>query len=362
MDNLTSIRTRIGDLDRELMDLIAERVQLAADAGELKRDRGVGPRDFVVERAVVDRYRQGFTDRDLLPDAGERVANELFTETLRVQEEAARATVQPEPGHVLLVGGAGRMGSWFARYFEGLGHEVTIYDPGGRLPGFAHTESLRDTASAVDSVVISTPPDTVEEVLDALVGIDAAIVDIASLKSPFIDTIERLAETQPIASVHPMWGPDTRVLSDKYLLVCDCGNERGTEAARELFEPTQATVVPVPLAEHDWAMAFTQVLPQALSLLFADLLSGSPFTLEELNERGGGSFSRQAEVTEAVVRSSPGVYRQIQALNDHAPEIYDRLHEALDQLMEDCQDPDAFADMLHRYRHFFDGQMEGRHP
>ncbi len=362
MDNLGDIRTRIEALDAELMDLIAERVSLAADAGAIKRSQGLGPRDFVVERSVVDRYRTGFETRELEPTAGERIANELFTETLRVQEDAARSTATETTGSVLIVGGAGQMGTWFADYLDGIGHEVTIHDPAGSPPGFQVAEQLRPAAVAADWVLISVPPDTVGTVLRSLEGIETPIVDVASLKSPFIDELERLGSVQPIASAHPMWGPGTRVLSDKYVLLCDCGHADGLEAARLLLEPTLATVVEVPLDSHDEAMAFTQLLPQAVSLLCAEVLSRAPFTIEELDERGGGSFSRQMTVTEEIVHRDPQLYRQIQALNQHAPALYDRLEQALEQLRRDRLDPDAFEDAMRRYRHLFNGTVEERHP
>lgn len=360
--DLTAIRDRIEALDGTLMDLIEERVSLATNAGEVKRRNGLAPRDFVVERTVVDRFRRGFDDRGLDADAGERIAHELFTETLRTQEERVRQLGSVTEQRVLIVGGAGQMGVWLTDYFDTLGHEVAIYDIVGAVAGHPMVDDLRDAAETVDSVVVSVPPDAVRSVLAELEGVDTPIIEIASLKAPFIDELLRLASQQPVASVHPMWGPATSVLSDKYLILCDCESPEGTEAARTLFEPSMASIVEIPLSEHDEAMVYTQVLPQAISLLFAEVTSGSPFTLEELDERAGGSFIRQAGVTEGVVHRDPQLYRQIQALNEHAPALYDRIEDAIGQLLLDRTDPAAFTDAMRRYRHYFNGNVEARHP
>lgn len=361
-DALGGIRARIEALDGELMELIAERVALANDAGSIKRERGLAPRDFVIERAVVDRYRRGFEERSLDPRVGERIAHELFTETLRAQEAETRSTHAVDGERVLIVGGAGRMGAWLARYLDGIGYAVVTNDVDGSLPGFPSTDDLVTAARAADVVLVSVPPDAVASVLERLRGIETPVIDVASLKAPFSALLTELARDQPVASVHPMWGPETQVLSDKYLLVCDCGHPGATAVAERVFAPTLATLVDVPLEQHDEAMAYTQVLPQALGLLHAEVLTKSSFTMEELDERGGRSFAQQASVTRDVVGRDPLLYRQIQELNTHAPAVYDRIREALDRLERDRGDPGAFADALRRYRTYLDGQLEARHP
>lgn len=362
MDDLDAIRQRIEAIDEKLMDLVAERVELAESAGAIKRQRGLDPRDFVVERSVVDRFRGGFTARGLEPSSGEQLASTFFSETLRIQETAAQTRPIVEDETALVVGGAGRMGTWLVEYLGGIGFDVVVNDPAGDVAGARSTDGLVESAASADVVLLSVPPEVVGSVLHDLEGIDSTIIDIASLKSPFAETSRRLAASQPVTSVHPMWGPQTRVLSDKYLLVCDCGHAGATARATELFAPTQATLVEVPLAEHDRAMAFTQALPHAVSLLYADVLTDGPFTMEELDERGGRSFAEQVAVTRAVVGKDPQLYHQIQALNEHADDVYRRLQASLDQLERERSNADAFADAMARYHRFFDGQSEVRHP
>lgn len=362
MGSLAEIRSRIESIDAELMDLIAERVAIARDAGEAKRVQGRAPRDFVVERTVIDRYRRGFADRSLTPETGERIAHQLFAETLRAQEVESRRSDVEAGTEVVVVGGAGRMGQWFARYLDDIGARVAIHDTEGDLEGFPSVDNLELAASAADAVLVSVPPSAVDSVLVQLTGIDTPIVDIASLKGPFENRLNDLADQQPVASVHPMWGPSTRVLSDKFVLLCDCGHPAATAMARRLIEPTQATVIELSLSEHDAAMAFTQVLPQAIGLVFAEVLASSGYTHEELIERGGRSFAAQTTVAEQLVGNDPGLYRQIQADNEHADDIYDRMHAAITQLDDDRHDPAAFADAMQRYSYYFDREPEDQHP
>jgi len=54
-ERLRSLRERIEQIDRELIGLIAERVQLARDVGAAKRDLGVPTLDPAREAMVVRR-------------------------------------------------------------------------------------------------------------------------------------------------------------------------------------------------------------------------------------------------------------------------------------------------------------------
>ena len=362
MAELDEVRDRIRSLDEQLVDLVHERVQAAQRAGELKREEQVGIRDYDVERQVVDRIRQGFADRGLDPDVGERLARTLITEALRAQEADGLDPVKGAQGRVLIVGGAGNMGAWLAHFVNGLGYEVIVHDKAGPLEGFAFTTDLASTAESCDIVVLSTPPAETRDVLTRLEGLDALVMDVASLKSPIEDELRRLATDQPVTSVHPLWGPGTRVLSDKNVLVCDCGNQDATERAVELFQRSAANVVRCPLDRHDEAMALTLGLPHALNLAYADVLADSAFDYDDLAQLGGPTFLKQSDVSAEVARENPQLYRQIQALNDASPSIYEAIHRAVDRIDDRREEPQAFEQAMQAYAKFFDTHQGVHHP
>jgi chorismate mutase/prephenate dehydrogenase len=362
MAELDQVRQEIEKLDERLVSLVQDRVEAARRAGELKREEQVGIRDYDVERQVVDRIREGFTDRGLAPEIGERLARILISEALRAQESDGLQPVKGGQGRVLIVGSAGQMGAWLAHFVNGLGYEVIINDVAGPLEGFPFTTDPKSTAESCEIVILATPPAETAEVLRDLEGVDVLVMDVASLKSPIEDELERLAEDQPVTSVHPLWGPGTRVLSDKNVLVCDCGHEEATERAVELFERSAAHVVRFPLARHDEAMALTLGLPHALNLAYADVLAGSAFDYADLAELGGPTFLKQSDVAAEVAGENAELYRQIQALNDESENVYEALHSAVDAIDEYRWAQEAFHDAMRTYDRFF-GPHEGvGHP
>lgn len=362
MAELDLVREEIEAIDEQLVDLVNKRVEVARRAGELKRSDQIGVRDYDVERQVVDRIREGFADRGLDPEVGERIARTLIAEALRAQEADGLQPAKGRLGRALIVGGAGNMGAWLAHFLNGLGYEVIIDDIAGPLPGFAFTTATRNTAKNCELVILSTPPAQTADVLAKLEGLDALVMDVASLKGPIVDELRELARQQPVTSVHPLWGPGTRVLSDKNLLVCDCGNEQATEQAVELFGRSAANVVRLPLERHDEAMALTLGLPHALNIVYADVLADSAYAYDELVELGGPTFLKQSDVAAEVASENPQLYRQIQALNDSSPHVYQAIHDAVDRLDKRRGQPEAFEQAMASYHAFF-GNHEGvLHP
>lgn len=362
MEDLDTVREKIRRLDEQLAGLVADRVQAARVAGRLKREQGHGLRDREIEALVVERMAKGFEANGLAPSAGEDVARVLIGEALRVQESQPLAPSKGTRGRVLVVGGAGAMGSWLARFLGGLGYDVIVHDIAGPLEGVAYTTDLEGSAQNVDIVIVSTPPTEAQGVLERLEGVDALVMDIASLKSLIRDQLVSMAKHQPVASVHPLWGPSTRVLSDKNVLVLDCGNEDAADEARALFERSAANVVSMPLEEHDALMAVTLGLPHAVNIVYADVLQQASSRFEDLDRAGGPTFLKQASVAAEVVHEDPELYRQIQALNEETPLVYEALHEALDALAVRLEDPEAFKEAMGTYRDTLQGYERWIHP
>ncbi len=362
MEELDAVRERIRSLDERLVALVADRVEAARRAGRLKREHGHGVRDREIEALVVDRMGKGFQEKGLAKNAGEDLARVLIGEALRVQEAQTVAPSKGSRGRVLVVGGAGAMGSWLSRFLTGLGYEVIVHDIAGPLEGVPYTTDLEGSAGNVDIVIVSTPPTEAKGILDRLKGVDALVMDIASLKSPIQEQLETMAEEQLVASVHPLWGPSTRVLSDKNVLVLDCGNEEATSQARALFEDSAANVVQMPLTEHDAMMALTLGLPHAVNIMYADVLEEASSRFEDLGPAGGPTFLKQASVAAEVVHEDPELYRQIQALNEETPRVYQALHDALDALNDRLEDPEAFKKAMGAYRDTLQGYKRWIHP
>lgn len=358
MSDLSDLRETLREIDTELADLARRRLEVVREIGEVKRERNLPIRDYGVEREAIETVRSACEERGVSPELGEELVQHLIKAALRVQEADAHARNQVADGQrAVVAGGAGDMGRWFAGFLQDAGYNITVVDPAGPVEGVDNADDLGRAAADADLVLVSTPPSTVDDVLASLEGAtDALVVDVASLKGPFRDRLERMAEAgQPVASIHPMWGPDTGILADKNLLVCDCGHADALARVRGLFDHTAVTAVDVPLDQHDAFMAYTLGLPHALNIVFGDVLRRGPNAFPELDNRGGPTFTGQVEVARELARENKDLYYEIQTLNEHTPVVYSALRTALDGLEGDLDDREAFVDRMEAVEDWFDG-------
>jgi chorismate mutase/prephenate dehydrogenase len=353
---LENVRGRIRAIDRELARLIGERVEAAAEAGRLKRRAGLPLRDYEAERVVVEHYRATVGRHHVDAELGERVARLLIEASLRVQENEAGPSASPHPATrdvACIVGGAGRMGRWFATYLAARGYRVVVNDPAGPVEGFEFEPDLERAAAAAALVLVSVPPDRTRAILEKLDGLPGLVAEIASIKAPFLETLRALAGRARVASLHPLWGPDARVLSGKNLLVLDCGNEEAAREAAALFSGTAARIHQLPIEQHDLLMAYTLGLPHALNLLFGEVLVSSGHPFQELRALGGPTFLKQSAVAAEVASENRELYRQIQALNPHTPAILGELRAALDRFEARLGEAAAFSGRMDAYDRYF---------
>lgn len=351
--SLDAERARLRDVDDRLVALIAERLEVARSIGRLKKEAGVAIRDFQQEAEVLEQAHDRAAEAGVRADLVEDIFDALIKESLHAQEEVhVHAQYTAGERTAAVVGGAGRMGRWFATFLSAQGYRVLVEDPAGPPEGFEALGGL-DRALDLDLVVVSVPVRATRDVLEALAGADGLVFDIASIKAPFVDVLrERAGAGDAVTSVHPLWGPGTRTLAGRNLMVMDCGDPDAAEAAVEVFRGTLARPLRVPLEAHDEAMAYTLGLAHAVNIWFASLLRESGRDFDEFAARGSSTFLRQARLARSVVAEEPGLYHDIQALNPHMPGVYDAMRKGLEAFVDAVGDREDFLERM-RAAHAF---------
>ncbi|HMN45351.1 MAG TPA: prephenate dehydrogenase/arogenate dehydrogenase family protein [Povalibacter sp.] len=360
---LDEIRTRLSALDAQLLALVAERQRLSREVAEAKRATGLGTRDFQRERDVLMRARATAQSLDLSPDLAESVLRLLIRGSLTTQERLRVAAAGRGSGRsALVIGGAGKMGRWFVEFLASQGYNVAIADPAGRVEGFANIADWRETALDHDLIVVATPLQIANKVLQELAARKprGIVFDIGSLKSPLRSGIKAMQEAGcRITSVHPMFGPDTELLSGRHVIFIDAGNAEAIEEARSLFASTMAEHVVMSLDEHDRLIAYVLGLSHALNIAFFTALANSGEAAPRLAQLSSTTYDAQVDVATRVARESPELYFEIQSLNDYGRESLTALRDAVERLWSSVANNDApeFAAMMRRGREYLAGRV-----
>src|SRR3954471_14328449 len=239
MSSLDDQRRRINELDRQILELVGRRQEPSREIARAKRATGYATRDYNREREVLLAARETGKVCGVSPQLAENIARLLIRSSLTTQEQASVAAQGTGSGRsALVIGGAGKMGRWFAEFMASQGFEVEVADPAGAPVGFVHLADWRQSALGHDFIVIATPLGLTDRILRELAmrRPKGVIFDVGSLKSPLRAGLNALkSHGCRVTSLHPMFGPDTELLSGRHVIFVEAGSTEATAAARELF-------------------------------------------------------------------------------------------------------------------------------
>jgi chorismate mutase/prephenate dehydrogenase len=356
-NNLDELRKQLSAVDREIVDLIAERQRIVGTIGRNKHQTGKGTRDYAREKDVLEIGRARAEQVGIDPGLAEDVLRMLIRSSLASQErDRVIAEGRGDGQRVLVIGGAGKMGGWFADFFSSQGFETTIADRSiDDKPGqFRH---WTDAGVDFDVIVVATPLAVSGRILAQLAVLRprGLVFDIGSLKSPLIDGIGELRDAGcRVTSLHPMFGPETRLLSGHHLIFCDAGVPEATETARSLFSSTMVEQIDMGLDDHDRLIAYVLGLSHALNIAFFTALAESGEAAPRLAKMSSTTFDAQLLVSAAVARDNPHLYFEIQNLNKFGVGPLDALCDAANRIRETVvnNDESAFVELMEKGRQY----------
>jgi chorismate mutase / prephenate dehydrogenase len=335
---LQQLRERLSQVDRDLISLVADRQRIVAEIGAHKIRNAVPTRDYEREREVLKSARDQALSAGLEPDLGESIMRLLIRSSLTHQEQSRVASQTGGEGkHVLVIGGAGKMGAWFADFLGSQGYAVEIADPSIAGEGPGRVSDWRTLAIDHEIVIVATPIKVAAGVLGELAERrpNGLIVDIGSLKTPLRGAFERLVAAKcRVTSIHPMFGPDTRLLSGRHVIFVDVGDLEATQEAKGLFASTMAEQIEMSLEDHDRLIAYVLGLSHALNLAFFTALAASGELVPRLKTLSSTTFDAQLNVASLVARDNPHLYFEIQALNEYGHTSLEALRLASERIEE----------------------------
>src|SRR5580693_5443842 len=364
--NLDDLRTALTDLDGQLLELVARRQALSEQVAAVKRATGRPTRDFGREREVILRGRTAASRLGISPDLAESLLRQLIQSSLTTQEHARVAAQAHGSGkRALVIGGHGKMGGWFADFLASQGFRVAIADPKGSLAGFDAVADWQNDALDFDLIVLATPLSTTTRLLEFLArrAPRALIFDLGSLKTPLRAGLDALVKAGcRVTSLHPMFGPDTALLSGRHVIFIDLGDQDALQEAQELFAPTMAERVVMGLDEHDRLIAYVLGLSHALNIAFFTALADSGEAAPRLAKLSSTTFDAQLEVASRVAAESPDLYFEIQTSNTYGGESLQALQKAVEGLVATVRTKNLreFTAIMRRGRAYLDVRPAAR--
>ncbi len=355
--SLEELRNALTSIDRRIVELIAERQDVVDDIGKAKLESGRATRDYEREKDVLDTARTHAAQVGVDPALAEEILTRLIRASLTHQEKRrVEAEAAGDGRRALIIGGAGKMGGWFVDYFSSQGFLTVIADTGVK-PGPGRCRDWRQAGTDYDVIVVATPMAVSGQILQDLAALQPAglIFDIGSLKSPLRAGLAALRDAGcKVASLHPMYGPDTELLSGRHMIFVDAGCPQATAEAKALFSATMVEELDMSLDDHDRLIAYVLGLSHALNIAFFTALAESGEAAPKLAKLSSTTFDAQLLVSGAVAHDNPRMYFEIQNLNDFGMDPLDALCDSAARIRQLVASGDeaGFVELMHKGREY----------
>lgn len=250
---LAALRQEIDALDAQIVGLLARRAATVQQVVRLKQAAGLPVYHPAREEDLISQRREQAARAGLDPDHVEELYRCILRQS-RVRQTIHAAQTGVRPGAaVLIVGGAGRMGGYFARWFARSGYAVRILE---RDDWPRAAELCRGAALALVSVPIERTEEVIRQ-LGPLLPAACVLADLTSVKAGPVAAM-LAAHSGPVVGLHPLYGPTTASMDQQVVVACP---GRDPEACRWVLDQLSAwgnLVLPLDAAEHDELMDLVQ--------------------------------------------------------------------------------------------------------
>jgi prephenate dehydrogenase len=221
-----------------------------------------------------------------------------------------------------VVGGAGKMGVWIARFLRSEDIDVVLIDNNKDRLAAACTElkvsGTTDFKAVSDSdlIIISVPIAAFGQIAEALspfVQKGQIIIDVTSVKAMPVEVMHKHFSECTVLGVHPVFGPGATAIKGHNVVLTPTGDDEKAlaEKARAFLEKRGARVELMTPAEHDRRMAVVLGLAHYIAIVSGDTLLDID-NLADMEIASGITFRVLMTLVASVLGEDPSLYAAIQ--------------------------------------------------
>ena len=259
----------------------------------------------------------------------------------------ASELISPKVG---IIGGTGRMGSWFGDLLEGIGSRVFRI---GRMTDMTPAQAARKCEVVVISVPMAHTVAMIEEI-GPLVSENGLLMDLTSVKKGPMEAMVRCSRAE-VVGAHPLFGPSAADGSVRRVALCPGRGERGLSWLKGVLEDAGLIVTVIAPEEHDRMMGIIQGVNHLSTLAMALCISRSGFSFEDLLSCSTQTFMQRLDRIRSILEQPAELFGSILMHNPPARGFIDQYVTAAEELARVATktDGEAFGDIFEMLREFF---------
>jgi prephenate dehydrogenase len=230
---------------------------------------------------------------------------------------------------VAVVGGGGRLGSWFVRFFTDQGYTVTVVEVGDN-------RTKKDIAMHHSIIVCATPHRIAPDIIrnwSEVTGDEHLIVDLSSVKTHTASAC--VGQKFEFLLLHPMWSPQVPTMKGQTLIVCSEGGVGvKSQELLKLFEIAGARLCYTTPDEHDKMMSMIQVVSHGALLAIGLTHQWSGLSSEKLSQSESPVYRMMSAMLGRMLSHQPELYADIATINPYGGEGLKSLRKAVEVIEE----------------------------
>lgn len=305
-DDLEKLRGHIDNVDQQLLHLLRKRLDLVGQVGAVKHAAGVPIYAPEREASMLAKRREEAANMNVSPQLIEDILRRLMRESYLNEKDVGFKQVKADLGHVVIVGGEGKLGGLFSQMLRLSGYQVKSLDK----DDWQRAEAIFDGAGLV---IVTVPISITCELIASKLGQlheSCILADLTSIKTKPLDAM-LTAHKGPVVGLHPMFGPDVGSLAKQVVVVC---HGRGLESYQWLMEQIKiwgARLVEADAQKHDKAMQLVQAMRHFSSFVYGLNLYREAADIDNLLQFSSPIYRLELAMVGRLFAQSPELYADI---------------------------------------------------
>ncbi len=336
---LNELRDQIDAVDKQIVELLAQRLSLVEKVGEVKSRHGLPIYAPDREAAMLTSRRQEAEKRGVPPQLIEDILRRTMRESYASEKDSGFKCLHPELRSVVIVGGNGQLGGLFKRMFELSGYQVKVL-------GSQDWHRADEIVQQAGLVVVSVPIHLTDSVIRKLPKLpdDCVLCDLTSIKAEPLQAMLDV-HTGPVVGLHPMFGPDIPSMAKQVIICSDGRHPEAYQWLLQQFVIWGASICAMDASKHDNGMTLIQALRHFTSFVSGLHLSKENPDLDTLLKLSSPIYRLEMAMVGRLFAQDPNLYGDIIMSSQRNIDMIKRFHHCLGEAVKllDEHDKDGFV-------------------
>jgi prephenate dehydrogenase len=259
---------------------------------------------------------------------------------------------------ILIIGGTGETGRWFARFYKNHGCDVVVWGINMRKDiarelGVQFADDLEGEIKSSDIVMISVPINKTEKIISEIapkMSPGSLLMDITSIKKGPVEAMIKYApQDVEILGTHPMFGPSIPDIRGQIVIFTPVEGRcsRWLRVIRDLYQDNGAHIEIMDAAQHDRMMAVIQGLTHFAYISIGTVFRELEFEVANSRRFMSPTYDIMLDFVGRILAQNPYLYAMIQ-MNPEVAEVHRTYISQCKQLAEMVKkkDVEGFVDLM----------------